>query len=224
MKFQVAGQQQPIRPVQLRRPRRHREHVLHDERREPEPVRRDALRQVRGVPVDEQRLGHAVALERERLLQRHLVRPRRRRSRSTRRPARSAATRASPRHSRTTGRPSPTSPVAFTLNGTSVGSTQTNSSGVATLSGVSLTGIAAGSYPTGVGASFAGRYRVRPVDRLRGADREQGRAGDHGHDACARERGLQLAASRWRQRAGVRAMRSRSRAAAVARTRARRSR
>ena len=32
----------------------------------------------------------------------------------------------------------------------------TNGSGVATLSGVSLAGINAGSYPTGVGASFAG--------------------------------------------------------------------
>jgi hypothetical protein len=46
--------------------------------------------------------------------------------------------------------------VAFTLNGNSVGGTTTNGSGVATLSGVSLAGINAGSYPTGVGASFAG--------------------------------------------------------------------
>ena len=46
--------------------------------------------------------------------------------------------------------------VAFTLNGTGVGSSSTNGSGVATLSGVSLAGINAGSYPTGVGASFAG--------------------------------------------------------------------
>ncbi len=46
--------------------------------------------------------------------------------------------------------------VAFTLNGSSVGSASTNGSGVATLSSVSLAGINAGSYPTGVGASFAG--------------------------------------------------------------------
>ena len=46
--------------------------------------------------------------------------------------------------------------VAFTLNGSSVGSASTNGSGVATLSGVSLAGINAGSYSTGVGASFAG--------------------------------------------------------------------
>ena len=46
--------------------------------------------------------------------------------------------------------------VAFTLNGTSVGAATTNGSGVATLPGVSLTGIDAGSYPTGVGATFAG--------------------------------------------------------------------
>jgi hypothetical protein len=54
-------------------------------------------------------------------------------------------------------------PVAFTLNGTSVGSAQTNGSGVATLSGVSLTGINAGSYPTGVGASFAGDTGFDPA-------------------------------------------------------------
>ena len=46
--------------------------------------------------------------------------------------------------------------VAFTLNGSSVGSAPTNASGVATVTGVSLTGINAGSYPTGVSASFAG--------------------------------------------------------------------
>ncbi len=39
--------------------------------------------------------------------------------------------------------------VAFTLNGTGVGSATTNISGVATLSNVSLTGINAGSYPGG---------------------------------------------------------------------------
>jgi len=53
--------------------------------------------------------------------------------------------------------------ISFTLNGTAVcgGGTgvtcpTTNASGVATLSGVSLAGINAGSYPTAVGASFAG--------------------------------------------------------------------
>jgi Bacterial Ig-like domain (group 3) len=46
--------------------------------------------------------------------------------------------------------------VAFSLNGTSVGSAPTNASGVATLNGVSVAGIIPGSYPTGVGATFAG--------------------------------------------------------------------
>ena len=46
--------------------------------------------------------------------------------------------------------------IAFTLNGVGVGSATTNASGVATLAAASLTGINAGSYPTGVGASFAG--------------------------------------------------------------------
>ncbi|HTS73439.1 MAG TPA: carboxypeptidase regulatory-like domain-containing protein, partial [Gaiellaceae bacterium] len=46
--------------------------------------------------------------------------------------------------------------VSFTLNGSSAGSAVTNGSGVASESGVSLAGINAGSYPTGVGASFAG--------------------------------------------------------------------
>jgi hypothetical protein len=46
--------------------------------------------------------------------------------------------------------------IAFTLNGSSIGSAVTNGSGIATLSGASLAGINAGSYPAGVGASFAG--------------------------------------------------------------------
>src|SRR5207302_10336923 len=46
--------------------------------------------------------------------------------------------------------------IAFTLNGNSVGSATTNASGVATLSNASLSGISGGTYPTGVGASFAG--------------------------------------------------------------------
>ncbi len=46
--------------------------------------------------------------------------------------------------------------ISFTLNGSSVGSAVTNGSGVATLNGVNLSGINAGSYPGGVGASFVG--------------------------------------------------------------------
>src|SRR5205823_6277299 len=44
--------------------------------------------------------------------------------------------------------------INFTLNGTSVGSPATNGSGVATLSGVSLSGIAVGTYPGAVAATF----------------------------------------------------------------------
>jgi hypothetical protein len=46
--------------------------------------------------------------------------------------------------------------ISFTLNGTAVGSAATNGSGTATLPNASLSGIGAGTYPTGVGASFAG--------------------------------------------------------------------
>ena len=46
--------------------------------------------------------------------------------------------------------------VSFTRNSTSVGNAMTDSSGVATLSGVSLSGINAGTYANAVGASFAG--------------------------------------------------------------------
>jgi hypothetical protein len=46
--------------------------------------------------------------------------------------------------------------VSFTLNGNSAGSAVTDASGVASLTNVSLTGINAGTYPTGVGATFAG--------------------------------------------------------------------
>jgi uncharacterized repeat protein (TIGR01451 family) len=46
--------------------------------------------------------------------------------------------------------------VSFTLNGNSVGSAVTDPSGVATIPTASLAGINAGSYPTGVAASFAG--------------------------------------------------------------------
>jgi hypothetical protein len=46
--------------------------------------------------------------------------------------------------------------VAFTLNGSPVGSALTDSSGFATLPNASLVGIGVGTYATGVGASFAG--------------------------------------------------------------------
>ncbi len=46
--------------------------------------------------------------------------------------------------------------IDFTLNGTGVGSATTDTNGIATLSGVSLSGLDAGSYPGFVGASFAG--------------------------------------------------------------------
>jgi hypothetical protein len=45
--------------------------------------------------------------------------------------------------------------VSFTLNGVSKGNATTNASGVASLSNVSLGSIAPGTYPNGVGASFA---------------------------------------------------------------------
>jgi hypothetical protein len=46
--------------------------------------------------------------------------------------------------------------IAFSLNGTTLGSATTGSSGIATLTGVSLSGINAGAYPGAIGASFAG--------------------------------------------------------------------
>jgi hypothetical protein len=46
--------------------------------------------------------------------------------------------------------------VSFTLNGTSVGTSPTNGSGVASLSGVSLGAIAVGAYSNAIAASFAG--------------------------------------------------------------------
>lgn len=46
--------------------------------------------------------------------------------------------------------------IAFSLNGVSVGSAMTNAAGVATLDAVSLAGVAAGSYPNAIEASFAG--------------------------------------------------------------------
>jgi hypothetical protein len=46
--------------------------------------------------------------------------------------------------------------IAFTLNGNPVGSAATDGSGLATLLNASLAGVNAGTYATGVGASFAG--------------------------------------------------------------------
>ena len=46
--------------------------------------------------------------------------------------------------------------ISFTLNGSPAGSSSTNGSGIATISGVGLAGINAGTYPSGVGASFVG--------------------------------------------------------------------
>jgi hypothetical protein len=54
--------------------------------------------------------------------------------------------------------------VSFTLNGSGVGSATTNAAGVATLDDVSLAGIDAASYPSGVGASFAGDSSLLPAN------------------------------------------------------------
>ena len=50
----------------------------------------------------------------------------------------------------------PGASVAFSVQGMSVGSRTTNSSGVATLNGVSTSGIGAGTYSSGVTASYSG--------------------------------------------------------------------
>ena len=54
------------------------------------------------------------------------------------------------------GVPVPNETVSFSLGGTGVGTATTNSSGVATLSGVGLAGLIAGTYGGYLGASFAG--------------------------------------------------------------------
>ena len=54
------------------------------------------------------------------------------------------------------GAPVGDEPVLLTLNGTAVGSAVTNGNGVATLPGVSLTGIAPGAHAGTMAASFAG--------------------------------------------------------------------
>ena len=60
------------------------------------------------------------------------------------------------------GNPVPSETVNFSLNGSSVGSAVTNGSGVATLANASLAGINAGTYPTGVSASFPGDSSFDP--------------------------------------------------------------
>jgi hypothetical protein len=55
--------------------------------------------------------------------------------------------------------------ISFSLNGTSVGSAATNANGVATLSNATLSGINAGTYATGVTASFAGDTSVTTSSR-----------------------------------------------------------
>src|ERR1044071_2780511 len=51
--------------------------------------------------------------------------------------------------------------ITFTLNGAAVGSAVTNSSGVATLSNASLSGIPVNTYPNGITAVFAGTSSFR---------------------------------------------------------------
>ena len=54
------------------------------------------------------------------------------------------------------GQPLSGKTIHFSLNGNSVGSAATNATGVATLNNASLAGIATGTYPSGVSASFDG--------------------------------------------------------------------
>ena len=55
-----------------------------------------------------------------------------------------------------TGIPMAGRTIAFTLNGGTIGSALTNAQGVATLTNVSVQGVAIGTYPNAIGASFAG--------------------------------------------------------------------
>jgi len=54
------------------------------------------------------------------------------------------------------GAPSADETIAFAVQGHSVGSARTDANGVATLTGVSVSGIAVGTYPNAITASFAG--------------------------------------------------------------------
>lgn len=53
--------------------------------------------------------------------------------------------------------------LAFSINSVPVGSPSTGADGVATLAGISVAGIDAGSYPGGITASFAGGDGVQPI-------------------------------------------------------------
>ena len=54
------------------------------------------------------------------------------------------------------GVPMPNRTIAFTLNGVAIGSSTTNEQGVATLSSVSIAGLAIGVHANAIGATFAG--------------------------------------------------------------------
>lgn len=55
-------------------------------------------------------------------------------------------------------------PVKFSLNGTTVGTATTDAQGLATLNNVSLNGIDAGTYATGIAAEFAGDFELTAVN------------------------------------------------------------
>ena len=114
--------------------------------------------------------------------------------------------------------------VAFTLNGSSVGSASTNGSGVATLSGVSLAGINAGSYPTGVGASFAGDGSFDPSSGSSSLTVSKADQAINVTTHAPATAVYNTSFARRRHRRCARATRSPSRAAAPARTPAQRSR
>ena len=170
VKFQVAGEQQPVRPVQLRRAGRDAGTFFTTSGAEPEPVQRHALPPVQGVPVDDERRGHAVALVRPRLLHGRRGDEQRRASPSTR-----------DRHVRRHDELSATltsggngvsgETVAFTLNGSSVGGASTNASGVATLEQRQPRGHQRGLVPDRSRRLVRRRRQLRPEQRLRLADR-----------------------------------------------------
>ncbi|MFN8536194.1 MAG: Ig-like domain-containing protein [Thermomicrobiales bacterium] len=75
--------------------------------------------------------------------------------------------------------------IAFTLNGTAVGTATTNGSGVATLPGASLGTIPIGSYPAGVGASFAGDSTFSPSHSTAGLTVTKATTATNAPDATA---------------------------------------
>ena len=80
--------------------------------------------------------------------------------------------------------------VNFTLNGSSVGGATTNASGIATLQNVSLSGISAGSYPTGVAASFTGDSSYQASSGSNSLSVSKAESGDPDLDACSDQRGV----------------------------------